>query len=318
MPIVLKSYKEWTGKEWGGLNLATPEGTWRTFLAALRARNVDLLLRCCTGKILEELADHQHKQDFWDEGEREVGDYVLQEIWFNSASNKVCAVFTKEGKQTEKLLMLRAEGLWLIADSIHLRTREEFEREFGGGAKIPQQDWELDTNKLRQLQAAVDQFTLESGAVPARLEDVKEYVKDFAAAGISAVNGKPWVFVMPTASGEGLQMPWIFMSSSVNGKRLGAIDDDIKTLTEEEFQRLCRQRGVKVAPVIVPVAISAEEEKQIRQLIRRLGAKEFKDRQAAYEELKKLGMKAGKLLEEAQKDPDPEIALQAKKLLSEL
>jgi hypothetical protein len=176
----------------------------------------------------------------------------------------------------------------------------------------------LDTNKLRQLQAAVDQFTLESGAVPARLEDVKEYVKDFAAAGISAVNGKPWVFVMPTASGEGLQMPWIFMSSSVNGKRLGAIDDDIKTLTEEEFQRLCRQRGVKVAPVIVPVAISAEEEKQIRQLIRRLGAKEFKDRQAAYEELKKLGMKAGKLLEEAQKDPDPEIALQAKKLLSEL
>jgi hypothetical protein len=236
------------------------------------------------------------------------------EVRSNAAGNRACLVLAEEDSSSA-LLLLRLDGGWIIAGEQDL---EDFEGDDVVSDVPAQQGWINDVSRLRQLAAAMEQYTLAKNAPPARLEDIREYLKNFAAASTSAVNGKAWALAMPKGPDDKEKTTWIFMSSPSNGRRQGVFDGEVRTISEGEFQQLCRERGVKVAPVIQPVALSAEEEKQIRQLISRLGAREFKERQAAYDDLKKLGMKAGNLLEEAQKDPDPEVALQAGKLLSEL
>jgi tetratricopeptide (TPR) repeat protein len=315
LPLAVKTYKELTGKDWAGLNLTTPRDTWRSFLAAMRARDVDQLRRCCTGEWLRELGwELECNLDFLDDlGDLFVTTRIL-EVRSNAAGNRACLVLAEEDSSSA-LLLLRLDGGWIIAGEQDL---EDFEGDDVVSDVPAQQGWINDVSRLRQLAAAMEQYTLAKNAPPARLEDIREYLKNFAAASTSAVNGKAWALAMPKGPDDKEKTTWIFMSSPSNGRRQGVFDGEVRTISEGEFQQLCRERGVKVAPVIQPVALSAEEEKQIRQLISRLGAREFKERQAAYDDLKKLGMKAGNLLEEAQKDPDPEVALQAGKLLSEL
>lgn len=79
--------------------------------------------------------------------------------------------------------------------------------------------------------------------------------------------------------------------------------------------------GAPVKPVPVEraaVALTDAERTEIETLISQLGAPEAKVRKDAYGKLRTIGGKAAKLLEKAQASSDPEIAAQAKILLSDL
>lgn len=80
----------------------------------------------------------------------------------------------------------------------------------------------------------------------------------------------------------------------------------------EEFGKPAE--SVKVSIADVPV--TPEEEKDIDSLVLKLGSKDSKVRKNAYEKLRGYGAKAGKILEKAKSNNDPEISEQAKKLLT--
>jgi predicted peptidase len=64
--------------------------------------------------------------------------------------------------------------------------------------------------------------------------------------------------------------------------------------------------------------VSAADAARIQTLIEGLGAETWKERKAAYDELLAVGEKAAKFLEKASHSPDPEVALEARKLLDAL
>jgi hypothetical protein len=64
--------------------------------------------------------------------------------------------------------------------------------------------------------------------------------------------------------------------------------------------------------------LNEEERKQIGQLIRRLGADDFNDREQALEALRKIGGRALPLVRAAQQDIDPEIAHRTERLVKEV
>lgn len=64
--------------------------------------------------------------------------------------------------------------------------------------------------------------------------------------------------------------------------------------------------------------LTGDEQKEIEALIIQLGSSDARERKTAYDKLRSMGAKTAGLLEKARTNPDPEIAAQAKKLLSEL
>ncbi len=79
-----------------------------------------------------------------------------------------------------------------------------------------------------------------------------------------------------------------------------------------------RELAESFSPQKVPVKVDVtdEEKKEIEGLISELGAADPSKRKAAYLKLKDFGDKATELLEKAKSNPDPEIAIQARNLLS--
>lgn len=178
----------------------------------------------------------------------------------------------------------------------------------------PQQPNVNDTNKLRQLDSAIEQYAMENNAMPSQLADVADYIKDFANTRISSVDGEPFVFAEPKDGDKA----WVFRATAKNGKRLGLIDGSIITVSEDQFQKLAKEQGIKVPQQWDDVELGEKETKEIEALIEQLGADNFQKRKAAYKQLKAMGAKAGKLLDKATDNPDPEIAVQSRKLLSEM
>lgn len=72
---------------------------------------------------------------------------------------------------------------------------------------------------------------------------------------------------------------------------------------------------VTPAPAAAP---TAEEQKEIEKRIAQLGSPDAGERRNAYQKLRAFGAKAAQALEKAKGNPDPEIALQARKLLEDL
>ncbi|HBC85344.1 MAG TPA: hypothetical protein DCZ94_00150 [Lentisphaeria bacterium] len=99
------------------------------------------------------------------------------------------------------------------------------------------------------------------------------------------------------------------MMEKAGGKWVFAGKKSRSELKEFEMSATLEKPSVKVA-------ISDDERKEIESLIAELGAADPGKRKTAYEKLKALGDKASELLEKAKGNPDPEIAIQAKKLLS--
>ena len=108
------------------------------------------------------------------------------------------------------------------------------------------------------------------------------------------------------------------MSSPVNGKRQGLINGSIQTVAEKEFKQMAKAAGIKLPLDLKNVKVSKNESKEIEALIAQLGARGFRPRREAYDKLKAMGKKAAPLLHKAKNSPDPEIALQCRKLLDEL
>ncbi|MFC1497655.1 tol-pal system YbgF family protein [Verrucomicrobiota bacterium] len=225
------------------------------------------------------------------------------------STNRTATVTARIENSVFTLGLKLSNGKWVF-DSVlgYVNERRHHRRNNNVGSEMQ------DINKLRQLDAAIEQYTMANRRVPAKLSDAGDYVKDFANASISSVDGKPFVFVMPKNS----EQPWVFTATAKDGKRQGLVNGTVRTIAEAEFKALAKAHGIKIPGEWKKVKITDKETKKIQALINQLGAKAFKDRREAYEALKAMGGKAGGLLEKAVKNPDPEIAAQAKKLLSEL
>jgi hypothetical protein len=89
-------------------------------------------------------------------------------------------------------------------------------------------------------------------------------------------------------------------------------------MAEVDFQRRIKEAGLRPAVDWRGVAVSDTERTEIAGLIQQLGAVAHGKRSEACAELRKIGAKAGQLLDQAARHDDPEIAFQAKELLSEL
>jgi hypothetical protein len=204
------------------------------------------------------------------------------------------------------------KGQWVFSDLLAFMP-EVRHRHNGhiaqGGSAVNQ-----DINKLRQLDSAMEQSTMAKGRSPARLADAAEYVKDFAGTSISSVDGKPFVFAIPKKGGK----PWVFTAVATGGQRIGAINGSVQTMSEAAFVALAKAHGIRLHKDWKHVEVTAEEAAGIQKLIAALGAGTSKERKAAFKELIAVGEKAGKLLKEASRSADPEIALQSRKLLDAL
>lgn len=307
--LALADYEKITGKKWEG-DRSSPEATWKTFLAAVEKQDAEAVRRCCSGKLLAELGQALDKPEFFQEVGGEIG--PLLSVTYNKAKTRALIVF-QEGRRrtrTEELVMAKSGGIWTLAEE-YRRGDPEFEH---AANMSPSMKAAAEINKLRMLDAACEQYTLEYAKPPSQLRDVAMYVKDFEKARVSAVTGKPFVFV---AAGKNAK-PWVFASSAVGGKRAAIINGSVRNYTEAEFQRLRKQHGIKMPQHWRDSKVTKKESAEIQKLIEQLGADSFKERKAAYAQLQKIGAKAGKQLETAAESPDPEIAARAKKLLSEM
>ncbi|MDP6524232.1 MAG: hypothetical protein QGI24_02000 [Kiritimatiellia bacterium] len=311
--LAAAEFKELSGKDWLGVDLSTPKKSWESFLSAMLRKDVKAVKRCCHGEMARELPQMlEMGPEQWIEVSAEISSMVFQSVTYNAASNKACVVLASPD-ETEEILMEKVEKKWLFSRDFDGRARREFDVKPAKLGKVIGQSWADDTNKLRQLDAAIEQYTLASGGRPVKLADASAYVKDFAATSVSAVDGKPFLFARGTD-----QRMWVFMATAVDGKRQGLMNGRIATVSDSEFRNMAKVAGLKIPVDWKKIAVSEDEAKEIRLLIGRLGGSTFKERRSAYKKLKQIGSKAGVYLEKAANNADPEIAMQAKKLLSEL
>jgi hypothetical protein len=205
---------------------------------------------------------------------------------------------------------LEQEGAaWVFADLLAYAPEQRRHRGAHQGAVENQ-----DLNKLRQLDSAMEQYTMANRKPPDVLADVAEYVRDFAATSVSAVDNKPFVFAIPKQGGT----PWVFTATAVGELRRGVINGAVRTVAEAEFKALAKTHGIRMRKDWKQVEVGDIDEVAVRALIKQLGAGTFRERKVAYGELKAMGEQAGKLLDEATHDPDPEISHQAQSLLDAL
>ena len=200
------------------------------------------------------------------------------------------------------------EGAWVFADL--LTYAPEQRRHHVRHNSIEQ----VDVNKLRQLDSAMEQYTMANRKPPDVLADVAMYVKDFAATSVSSEDNKPFVFAIPKQGGK----PWVFTATATGGQRRGVINGSVRTVPEAEFKALAKTHGIRMRKDWKQVEVSGVDEAAVRALIKQLGAGTSRERKVAYGELKAMGEQAGKLLDEATHDPDPEISHQAQSLLDAL
>jgi hypothetical protein len=203
-------------------------------------------------------------------------------------------------------------GKWVFSDLLSFMP-ERRHRLHGHGAQGGSTA-NQDMNKLRQLDSAMEQSTMANRRSPARLADAAEYVRDFAGTSISSVDGKPFVFAIPKTG----EKPWVFTAVATGGQRIGVINGSVQTMSEAAFVALAKAHGIRLHKDWKHVEVTDEEAAGIQKLIEALGAGTSKERKAAFKELIAVGEKTGTLLEEASHSPDPEIALQARKLLDAL
>ncbi|TFH16566.1 MAG: tetratricopeptide repeat protein [Lentisphaerales bacterium] len=314
--LAVADYKKMTGKDWGGIDLSTPESTWRSLVGAVQRGDVVGLKRCCTGQLLAELLELiEDEPAGFQEIANELAGTEFISATMNVASNKACVVLS-EGDDPggeEKVVMQLEDGCWLLAAEY---DEDDF-REFEFGQARAGQVYD-DANKFRLIDAAMEMYVLEYGRPPAGLEDIRDYVKNFDRTVISASDGKPFVFSVPRQASGGQVMPWVFGATSVDGRRHGLIDGQLRHISEREFLALAGDKGVSVPGERVAVGLTDDDEAKISDWIRKLGSETYADRTAAMKGLREFGAKAEELLRRAVNDKDPEIAVSVRELLSEL
>jgi hypothetical protein len=110
--------------------LASPEKTWNSFLAAMKRRDAKGLLRCCTGHMAEELGDKANAKDdnFWQEGEKEIGNSILIGIAYNKDKSKArISIQAKNKDSTEHIVMARIQGKWMFSEEYQAEMDDEFQ-----------------------------------------------------------------------------------------------------------------------------------------------------------------------------------------------
>ena len=312
--LAAADYKALTGKNWSDVDTSTPERTWRSFQRAIKRQDAKAMLRCCTGRFKETFTQMTAAGGaaYWQAFSMQMGIMEFKGADFNKKKTRAAIHLLRPGNNhPQKLVLELVDKQWLIATEYRRSMEAEF---LDPDTMSYEAKARMDTNRLRQLDAAIEQYTLAQKGPPAKLADVHQYVRDFDNTKISIVDGKPFVFAFPKKGGE----PWVFNAVATNGKRQGRFGSQLKTVPEAEFKKMATQAGIKIPQDWKKLTVTPADEKEIRALIVQLGAKSFKERKDAFDRLKAMGGKAGKLLAEAQKSNDMEIAIQAKKLLAEL
>jgi hypothetical protein len=89
---------------------------------------------------------------------------------------------------------------------------------------------------------------------------------------------------------------------------------------EHQLSLVCRlKKGLSVSiPVVKHIVVDGDLDKTVRDLVNRLGADSYKDREQAQQDLRRSGKIAIPYLLEAISSPDPEIRVRARKLLTDL
>ncbi len=312
-PLATADYKALTGKAWGGVDLSSPEKTWHSFVRAINKRDADGVIQCCGGKFKQQFAQMVLAQeDFWEEMSDEIPRLTYLSTRLNEKKNAAIINLAKQGRDRgEQLRVELVAGQWLLTDESRGAARDGFVEE----APSAQSKQHADINKLRQWDSAMEQCTLANGRRPTSLTEPAAYVKNPEEAKRSAVDGKPFVFAVPR---DAQAQPWVFTATVTGGQRVALVNGSVRALDDAEFVALAKQYGVKVPGAWKKVEVSAATEEEVAVLILELGARTFKVRQEAYDKLKAMGPAAGKLLEKALQHDDMEIALQAKRLLSEI
>lgn len=110
-------YKRLTGKDWDYVDLSTPEKAWASMTAAIRNQDAKAVLRCCTGRMAEELAREVERAvarpSFWEEGMREVVNVTITGVAYSE--DKAAAVLTllsQRGHGEQKVVMECSKGQW--------------------------------------------------------------------------------------------------------------------------------------------------------------------------------------------------------------
>lgn len=307
-------YKELSGEAWHGILLGSPAEAWESLLTAVAARDAEGLRMCCTGKLLTELGEALGDPNAWPEMAREIKDMAVTETVYNTTSNKACITVGKaDSARAERLLLVKADNQWKLMDEFDAREHGDF---LAGGDSDAQTEACLaeDTAKIRKLETAMRRLVMQSQTPPRDLGDLKEMIDDFDKTSVSSVNGKPFVMSYP----KGGEVPWLFTSTPTNGQRQVYMNGQVRIVAERTFRDLARQFGVPLPVDWSKTAITEVERQLIRGLIEQLGDASFARRREAYGKLKSIGSCAGAQLDAATGHVDPEIAIQAKKLLSEL
>ncbi|MFC1461424.1 hypothetical protein ACFLQR_02760 [Verrucomicrobiota bacterium] len=308
----LSLYKEAEGDMKKLLPEKSPRQVLNKFIGALQDGNTKVA-RACLGDGLLQLLDTVNSVYMKEKGESFLMEFATEVKRLNFVSEHIdetnqTALLTAEFHGQYTFELVQKEGKWVFA-SVKDYVRQ---RHHNVAHRVPTQT--DDTNKLRQLSAAIEQYAMEYAAMPGKLSDVTEYLRDFSTTRISSADGKPFVFAISKKGGQ----PWVFTSTATGGRRQGIFAGQIQTLSEEAFKALAKTHGIKLPQQWTEIKVNAAKRKEIQALIDQLGAKTHKERREAYDELKSLGPNAGEMLEKATNNPDPEIAVQAKELLSEL
>jgi len=316
--LALADYARVAGKPWAGVDLSTPEGSWATLRKLIKEKNADLLPHCLAGQLKAMMPVLIAREDAgWEEMARSFGAMEFGSAFYNAESNKACVAYAnpERGARTGYMIMVREGQAWRLSGEATSRERREFETVLAGSGVVTESVWNENINRLRQLDAAVEQYMMASRDSPRQLSDAADYVRDFSDTRICTVDNQPFVMAYAKAGGN---KPWIYMATAVEGKRLALTSSGLRVYTETQFRELASNQQVRLSQDWTAVTLSAEEQESIRALVRQLGAPEFARRREAREKLQALGVKAGLLLKEATQDGDPEIAQAAQELLSDL
>lgn len=312
-----QDYRLAMGKPWAGLLLATPLDTWQSFVTAVKGRDLATLEKCCTGNLKSELLEFlQDEETFWPELTEEITNMKPTSVIFNAASNKALVVLSgivRNEHEDERLVMTVTDGKWLLADEFKETMADEFSA-LNALTDEQEEKEATDTKRLDTLRLAIKTYLANHGRMPRRLSDLETLVKDYATVSLSAIDGRLFVLCTPP---EG-KLPWIFNALPYAGRRHGFINGEVKTLPENEFQAEAAKYGIRVPDIRDEQDLTPAERERLEKLVQQLGASSFKTRRTAYEALKAAGQAARELLDEATENPDPEIAVQARKLLAEL
>jgi len=247
---------------------------------------------------------------------RDANEFVVVSEGINDTNQTATlSIAVDQGKITFILGLVQNEGNWSFSSLEGAESRRGGVRgQHAGAAGNPK-----NMAALMQLGKALVMYSMDNAeALPAKLEDLKQYLGNSELVWVDPSTGKKEKFLYRNGLKASDSSELMVAASPVatGGKRdVLFLDGSVRSFTEAEFVKEAAKQKWILPSTVKKEDVPKETSAEIVKLIKQLGDNDPKSRNAARKRLKEIGTPALPFLKEHENDSDPEIQTSIRELL---